>query len=117
LNEEGDAMSFFFVEPEVYNKYKDRVLAMSQSIQVNYVEHLAPEKRKPGYSDQQIAEELGLEVRVVREIRCVGEREFYDIDEWEKATEFKERQCRAYAERGVASATGKYFAAKKAEKK
>ncbi len=108
-------MSFFFVEPEIYNKYKDRVLAMSQSIQVNYVEHLAPEKRKPGYSDQQIAEELGLDVRVVREIRCVGERDFYDMDEWEKATEFKERQCRAYAERGVASATGKYFDRKKAK--
>lgn len=109
-------MSFFFVEPEVYKKFKDRVLAMSQSIQVNYVEHLAPEKRKPGYSDKQIAEALGLDMRVVREIRCVGEREFYDIDEWEKATEFKERQCRAYAERGVASATGKYFAAKKVKK-
>ena len=48
-------MSFFFVEPEIYKKYKDQVLEMSQSIQVNYVEHLAPEKRKPGFSDKQIA--------------------------------------------------------------
>ena len=68
-------MSFFFVEPDVYKKYKDRVLAMSQSIQVNYQEHLAPEKRKPGYTDQQIADELGLDARTVAEIRCVGERE------------------------------------------
>ena len=30
-------MSFFFVEPEVYKKYKDQVLELSQSIQVNYV--------------------------------------------------------------------------------
>ena len=108
-------MSFFFVEPEVYKKYKDQVLALSQSIQVNYVEHLPPDKRQPGYSDEQIAEKLGLDVRLVREIRCVGERDFYGIEEWEKATEFKERQCRAYAERGVASATGKYFERKKAK--
>ena len=102
-------MSFFFVEPEVYKKYKDQVLELSQSIQVNYVEHLSPEKRKPGFSDKQIAEKLGLEERVVREIRCVGEREFYDVEEWEKATAFKEQQCRAFAERGVSSATRKYF--------
>ena len=102
-------MSFFFVEPEVYKKYKDQVLELSQSIQVNYVEHLSPEKRKPGFSDKQIAEKLGLDERVVREIRCVGEREFYDVEEWEKATIFKEQQCRAFAERGVSSATRKYF--------
>ena len=102
-------MSFFFVEPEVYKKYKDQVLELSQSIQVNYVEHLSPEKRRPGFSDKQIAEKLGLDEREVREIRCVGEREFYDVEEWEKATSFKEQQCRAYAERGVSSATRKYF--------
>jgi len=102
-------MSFFFVEPEVYKEYKDQVLELSQSIQVNYVEHLSPEKRRPGFSDKQIAEKLGLDERVVREIRCVGEREFYDVEEWEKATSFKEQQCRAYAERGVSSATRKYF--------
>ena len=110
-------MSFFFVDPEVYNKYKDQILEMAQSIQVNYVEHMAPEKRKPGYSDEQIAEKLGLDVRVVREIRCVGEREYYGIDEWEKAQEFKERQCRAYSERGVSAATKKYVDRMKAEKK
>ena len=102
-------MSFFFVEPEVYKKYKDQVLELSQSIQVNYVEHLSPEKRKPGFSDKQIAEKLGLAERVEREIRCVGEREFYDVEEWETATTFKEQQCRAFAERGVSSATRKYF--------
>ena len=82
-------MSFFFVDPEVYNKYKDQILEMAQSIQVNYVEHMAPEKRKPGYSDEQIAEKLGLDVRVVREIRCVGEREYYGIDEWERPRSLK----------------------------
>ena len=106
-------MSFFFVEPEIYKKYKDQVLEMSQSIQVNYVEHLAPEKRTPGFSDKQIAEKLGLDERIVREIRCVGEREFYDVEEWEKATTFKEQQCRAFSERGVSSATRKYFDRKK----
>ena len=59
------------------------MLELSQSIQVNYVEHLSPEKRRPGFSDKQIAEKLGLDERVVREIRCVGEREFYDVEECE----------------------------------
>ncbi len=108
-------MSFFFVEPDIYNKYKDRVLEMSQSIQVNYAEHLAPEKRKPGLSDEQIGEKLGLDKRIVREIRCVGEREYYDVDEWEKALVFKEEQCRAYAEKGLSSVTKKYLDRKKAE--
>ena len=34
----------------------------------------------------------GLEIaeRTVREIRCVGEREYYSIDEWETALRFKD---------------------------
>ncbi len=110
-------MSFFFVDPETYEKYKDAVLAESQSIQVNYVEHLPPDKRKPGLSDRQIAEKLGLDERTVREIRCVGEREFYAIDEYERAATFKEDQCRAYAEHGLSGITKKYIDRARAAKK
>jgi ribosome-binding protein aMBF1 (putative translation factor) len=102
-------MGFFYVDPEIYHKYRDRVLEDSQSIQVNYPEHLPPEKRRPGLSDAQIAEKLGLEERVVREIRCVAEREYYPIDEWERAIEFKKNSCSAYAKSGLSSVTRKYF--------
>jgi hypothetical protein len=102
-------MGSFYVEPGIYKKYKDKVLEDSQSIQVNYAEHLPPDKRKPGLSDGQIAEKLGLEERVVTEIRCVAEREYYSIDEWERAVEFKQASCSAYAKSGLSSVTARYF--------
>ena len=74
-------MPFYFVDPEVYRQYRDRVVEMAQSIQINYVEHLPAEKRKPGFSDEEIAEKLGLDARTVSEIRCVAEREMYDVDD------------------------------------
>ena len=43
-----------------------------------------------------------------REVRCVAEREYYGLDEWQKALEFKERACREYAARGLSSVTKKY---------
>ena len=95
-------MGFFFVEPELYHRYKDEVLRLSNSFQVNIHEHLPAEQRKRGLSDQEIAEQLGLEERVVREIRVVAERDYYPIDEWEKAIEFKDKACRAFARHGNA---------------
>jgi ribosome-binding protein aMBF1 (putative translation factor) len=109
-------MGFFFVDPELYRKHRDAVLSMSQAIQINYPEHLSPEVRKPGFSDRQIAAKLGLEERVVREIRCVAEREYYPVDEWERALEFKDRACKGYAENGVAYATKKYIQKARAAK-
>ena len=106
-------MGFFYVEPDVYRRYRDQVLEDSQSVQVNYAEHLPPDKRKPGLSDEQIADKLGLEERVVREIRCVAEREYYPIDEWERAVEFKQDNCSGYAKSGLSSVTRKYFKASK----
>ena len=101
-------MGFYFVDPETYRKYKDQVIGMSQSIQINYQEHLPPEKRRPGFSDRQIAEQLGLEERTVREIRIVAEREYYTIDEWEKALIFKDETCRNFAREGLAGLTRKF---------
>jgi len=109
-------MGFYFVDTELYHRHKEAVLAMSQAIQINYPEHLPPEKRQPGFSDRQIAEKLGLEERVVREIRCVAEREFYPVDEWERALEFKDRACKGFAENGVAFSTKKYIDRAKAAK-
>ena len=92
---------FFFVEPEVYRRYNDQVLELSNTVQVNVQEHLPREHRRRGLSDREIAERLGLEERVVREIRVVAERDRYGIEEWQKAIEFKDRACRAYAKHGA----------------
>jgi ribosome-binding protein aMBF1 (putative translation factor) len=105
-------MGFYFVDPEVYEQYKDEVVALSQSIQINYQEHLSAHERKPGLSDRQIAEKLGLEEPTVREIRCVAERDYYGIEEWEAALRFKDAACRNYARAGISSVTKKYFSGK-----
>ena len=62
-------MSFYFVDPETYKKYKDEVLELSHAVQINFQEHLPADKRQPGLSDKQIAERLGIEEKVVRELR------------------------------------------------
>lgn len=101
-------MSTFYVAPEIYAKYRDDVVALSNSVQRNYAHHLDPATRTPALSDAQIGERLGLDEATVREIRCVAEREFYSLDEWQKAIEFKERACREYARSGLSSVTGRH---------
>ncbi len=94
-------MGFFFVDPDIYRRYKDEVLRLSNSFQVNIQEHLPLGTRQRGLSDQEIADQLGLEERLVREIRVVAERDYYPLDEWEKAIEFKDKACRAFAKHGT----------------
>ncbi|MBL4758677.1 MAG: hypothetical protein JKY32_13905 [Rhizobiales bacterium] len=106
-------MGFFFVEPDIYRKYRAQVVEMSQSVQINIHEHLPADKRQPGFSDAQIAEKLGLDERTIVEIRCVAERDQYGVDEFEKALEFKDRSCRGYAEQGLAFSTKKYLKRKR----
>lgn len=102
-------MGFYFVDPETYKKYKDEILSYSQSVQVNTQEFLPEERRKRPLSDREIAARMGLEERLVREIRVVAERDEYPIDEWEKALEFKDKACREYAASGLSSVTKKYL--------
>jgi hypothetical protein len=94
-------MTFFFVDPEVYKRYRDEVLRLSDSVQINFQEHLPPEQRRRGMSDREIGERLGLDERTVREIRVVAERDTYDLSEWERAIEFKDKACRAFARHGI----------------
>jgi len=101
-------MGFYFVDPQTYRKYKDEVIELSHSVQINAQEQLPAAKRQSGLSDSQIADRLGLEERVVREIRCVAERDRYPIDEFEAAIRFKDKACRDYAARGMSSVMGKY---------
>ncbi len=106
-------MSFYFLDPATYRKYKDEVLRLSDSFQINIQEHLKKGERRRPLSDAEIAQKLGLEERLVREIRVVAERDFYPIDEWEKALDFKRQACREYHKRGVSYATEKYIKKRK----
>lgn len=101
-------MGFYFVDPETYRKYKDDVLDLSHAVQVNFQEHLAADEKHPALTDGQIADRLGIEERVVREIRCVAERDKYSLDEWEEAIRFKDETCRNYAREGMSSVMKKY---------
>ena len=101
-------MGFYFVDPETYEKFKDEVLELSHAVQVNFQEQLPADKRQPGFSDKQIAEKLGLDLHVVREIRCVAERDKYPLDEFEEAIRFKEKACRDYSVRGMSAVMEKY---------
>ncbi|MYA07044.1 MAG: hypothetical protein F4060_07645 [Holophagales bacterium] len=94
-------MAFFFVDPETYRRYREEILELSNSIQIDIHEHLPGDKRRRGLSDREIAERLDLDERTVREIRVVAERDYYDIEEWDKAVEFKDKACRAFAEEGL----------------
>ena len=93
-------MSFFFIDPETYQQYKDEVLRLSDSFQINLQEHLPEGTRQRGLSDREIAAKLGLDEQVVREIRVVAERDYYPIDEWQNAIAFKDKACRAFARHG-----------------
>ncbi|MFQ5946324.1 MAG: hypothetical protein ACE5NC_08755 [Anaerolineae bacterium] len=94
-------MEFFAVAPEIYRKYKDGILELANSFQRDINEHLPPGERKRGLSDREIAERLGLEERVVTEIRCVAERDYYGLDEWDRAIQFKQKACREYVENKI----------------
>ncbi len=91
-------MAFFAVDPALYRRYKDEILELSNSFQRDVNEHLPPGQRRRGLSDREISLRLGLEERVVTEIRCVAERDCYGLDEWERAIEFKRKACRDYVE-------------------
>ena len=106
-------MGFYFVDPKTYERYKDEVLELSHAVQINFQEHLPADKRRLGLSDRQIAEKLGLEEHVVREIRCVAERDKYSLDEFEEAMRFKQKACRDYATRGMSAATKKFVDGRK----
>ena len=105
---EESTMGFYFVDPQTYEKYKDEVLALSHAVQINFQEQLPAEQRRPGFSDKQIAEKLKLEEKVVREIRCVAERDKYPLDEFEEAIRFKEKACRDYSVKGMSAVMEKY---------
>ena len=92
---------FHTVDPEMYERYKDRVLELSNSHQVDINEFLGQGERRRGLSDDEIAERLGLEIRDVTEIRVVAERDAQTLAEFQKASEFKDKAASTFAKSGL----------------
>ena len=72
----------YAISPELYRKYRDEVLNLSNSIQGG---------RKRGLSVEEIAMKLGLDVRDVKEVLSIAEKDM-PFREWEKADRFKEKR-------------------------
>ena len=94
-------MTFSYLDPEIYKKYRDAVIELSNSIQIDINEHLPPGQRRRGLSDREIAERLQLDEATVTEIRAIAERDYYDLAEWDRAIEFKRKACREYVENRI----------------
>ncbi len=81
-------MTFFRLDPALYARHKDEVLALSNSFQ---------RIDRRGLSDREIAERLDLDERTVTEIRIIAERDCYSLDEWQRAIDFKRKACADWA--------------------
>ena len=73
------------ISPELYRKFKDKVLACTNSKQ-----RYESGKSSRGLSDAEIAENLGIKPEEVTEIRCIAELEaietsrFFEADSWKQ---------------------------------
>lgn len=97
----GELTGFHVVDPELYARYRDRVVRMSNSHQVNINEFLPDGVRRRAMTDAEIAAELDLDVRDVTEIRVVAEHDEYPIEEYEASARFKDAAAASYREGGV----------------
>lgn len=83
-----------YISPELYEKYKEKVLSMSLSFQ-NYV-GLRHVREESCLSDAEIARKLGLSREDVTEIRTVAEIDLLPSDTWLKSDEEKRNKCLAF---------------------
>ncbi|MCP3993166.1 MAG: hypothetical protein GY724_29155 [Actinomycetia bacterium] len=97
----GELTGFHIVDPELYRRYRAQVVQMSNSHQVNINEFLPEGVRRRAMTDAEIAEELGLELRDVTEIRIIAEHDEYPIEEYEASARFKDAAAASYREGGV----------------
>ena len=72
------------VTPEMYKKYKEKILGLSNAIQ----------EGQRGLSVREIADELGLKLEDVKEILSVAEKDV-PLSWYEDAERFKEERVRA----------------------
>ena len=81
-----------YVSPELYHKYKHKVLEMGLAIQ--YYEGTTAVRESSSLSDQEIADKLGLDVADVTEIRCIAEIDLLPADTWIKSDNWKREKAR-----------------------
>ena len=81
-----------YVSPELYNKYKNKILEMSPAIQ--YYEGTKVRRESSSLSDREIADRLGLDVEDVTEIRCIAELEILPADTWIQSANWKRKKTR-----------------------
>ena len=83
-----------YVSPELYEKYKEQILAMGLGVQ-NY-DGLKHVRENSCLSDAEIADRLGLSRADVTEIRVIAENDLLPADTWLKSDEEKRRKCVAF---------------------
>ena len=81
-----------YVSPELYHKYKHRVLEMSPAIQ--YYQGTVAQRESSSLSDREIAERLGLDIEDVTEIRCIAELDLLPADTWISSYNWKRDKVR-----------------------
>lgn len=99
--ERGELSGFHVVDPDLYRRHRADVIALANSHQVNINEFLPEGTRRRAMTDAEIAEQLGLELRDVTEIRVVAENDEYPIEEYESSARFKDAAAASYRAGGV----------------
>jgi len=97
----GELSGFHVVDPELYRRHRAQIVQMSNSHQVNINEFLPDGVRQRAMTDAEIAEELGLDLRDVTEMRVVAEHDEFPIEEYEASARFKDAAAASYRQGGV----------------
>jgi len=80
------------ISPELYDKYKVKVLEMSAAIQC--YKGTTVERDASSLTDQEIAERLNLDVEEVTEIRCIAELDLIPSETWIESANWKREKAR-----------------------
>ena len=97
----GELTGFHVVDPDLYDRYRDEIVRLSTSHQIDVNEFLPDGVRRRGLSDEEIAGRLGLDIRDVTEIRVIAEHDEYGIEEYEASARFKDAAAESYRAGGV----------------
>jgi len=90
--EESKDSKSLFVPEDVYQKHKDYVLKYSNVLQ----KFAKGEVVDRGRSDVELAAELGLTSREIRDIRSRARLESVSYHDWQRADEFKDKKSKAF---------------------
>ena len=83
-----------FVSMDLYHRYKEKVWLLTNARQ-----RFEPGKSYRGFTDQEIAAQLGLAVDDVIEIRCIAENEMIPLELYLDAEKIKEERFQLDKER------------------